>query len=127
MTIAYWCLIGVIVVTYTFTGIAKFAKGGYNNNCPREYLDKLEGWPKRAYWAHINSLEVLPQFFGALIIAHISGMPQVYIDAAAVAFLILRILYGTFYIANRSWSRSYCWLAGMIIIAYLITGAYIHG
>ena len=92
MTIAYCCLIAVIVVTYTYTGLAKFAKGGYNNNCPREYISKLTGWPKRAYWAHLNSLEVLPQFFGALIIAHIMKMPQLYIDISAISFLILRIL-----------------------------------
>jgi uncharacterized MAPEG superfamily protein len=127
MTVAYWCLIVVIVVTYTFTGIAKFAKTGYNNSCPREYLEKLTTWHKRAYWAHLNSLEVLPQFIGALIIAHTMGMPQQYIDIAAVTFTILRILYGIFYMLNKSSSRSCCWLAGMLIICYLITGSYFHG
>jgi len=127
MTIAYWCLLIVIIVTYIFTGIAKFAKGGYNNNCPREYLDKLTGWPKRAYWAHLNSLEVLPQFIGALIIAHSLGMPQIYIDCAAILFTALRVFYGVFYMMNKSWSRRYCWLAGMIINCYLITGDNFNG
>ena len=127
MTVAYWCLIAVIVITYIYTGIAKFAKGGYSNNCPREYLHLLKGWPKRAYWAHLNSLEVLPQFLGALIIAHSLEMPQNYIDISAVTFVILRIFYGIFYMLDYAWSRSYCWLAGMFIICYLITGAYFHG
>ncbi|MCH2207712.1 MAG: MAPEG family protein [Lentisphaerales bacterium] len=127
MTIAYWCLIAVMVITYTFTGIAKFAKGGYNNHCPREYLHNLSGWPKRAYWAHINSLEVLPQFIGALIIAHTLGMPQYNIDVAAIVFTVLRLLYGIFYMLDYALTRSYCWLGGMFIIAYLITGAYFHG
>jgi uncharacterized MAPEG superfamily protein len=126
MTIAYSCLIFLIILTYTFTGLAKFSQGGYNNNCPREYLHKLTGWPKRAYWAHLNSLEILPQFFGALIVAHTTGMPQFYIDLFAIIFLFLRILYGIFYIIDYSWSRSCCWLGGMLIICYLITGAYFH-
>ena len=127
MTLAYWTLIGMIFVTYVYTAIAKFARPGYNNSCPREYLSQLEGWPKRAYWAHLNSLEVLPQICAALIIAHTSGMPQSSIDFWSVIFLISRILYGIFYMLNRPWSRSYCWLVGMFIIAYLITGNYFHG
>ena len=127
MTIAYWCLIIVIFVTYVYTGIAKFARGGYNNYCPREYLQNLTGWPKRAYWAHLNSLEVLPQFFGAIIVAHITGMPQENIDCGAIAFVVLRIMYGIFYILDWAWYRSFCWLGGMFIIGYLIAGSYIHG
>lgn len=127
MTIAYWCLIVVIFITYVYTGIAKFAKAGYNNYCPREYLQNLTGWPKRAYWAHLNSLEALPQFFGAIIIAHITEMPQNYIDTAAVAFVVLRILYGVFYMLDWAWYRSFSWLGGMFIIGYLIAGSYVHG
>jgi uncharacterized MAPEG superfamily protein len=126
MTIAYLCLIFFIMVTYTFTGLAKFSQGGYNNNTPREYLNELTGWPKRAYWAHLNSLEALPQFFGALIVAHTTGMPQFYIDLSAIVFLSLRIIYGVFYILDYSWCRSYCWLGCMLIICYLITGSYFH-
>ena len=127
MTIAYWCLIAVIFITYSYTGIAKFARKGYNNTCPRTYLQKLDGWPKRAYWAHLNSLEVLPQFAAGLIIAHQLKMPQLYIDIAAVAFTVSRVLYGVFYMLNWSWFRSYTWLCGLFIIAYLIMGAWLHG
>ena len=127
MTIAYWCLLAVIFLTYVYTGIAKFAQPGYNNTCPRAYLENLSGWSKRAYWAHLNSLEVLPQFAAALIIAHQLEMPQTYIDTAAVVFTVLRVFYGVFYMLNWSWYRSYCWLGGMFIIGYLITGAWFHG
>ena len=123
MTAAYWCTILSIIITYAFTGIAKFAQGKYDNSSPREQLNNASGWSKRAYWAHLNSLEVMPQFIGAVIIAHLTEIPQINIDYASFAFIILRIAYGVFYILDWAWYRSYCWLAGMFIIAYLITGS----
>lgn len=122
MTLAYWCLLTVIVITYSFTGMAKFWHKGYNNSCPRAYLENLTGPAKRAYWAHLNSFEVLPQFAAGLIIAHQLKMPQEIIDTTAVLFTASRILYGFFYIKDMAWSRSFTWLFGMFCIAFLIVG-----
>ncbi|MCM8527036.1 MAG: MAPEG family protein [Lentisphaeraceae bacterium] len=122
MTLAYWCLLIVIVITYIFTGIAKFWHKGYNNSCPRAYLESLSGPAKRAYWAHLNSFEVLPQFAAGLIIAHQLKMNQELIDVTAVLFTVSRVLYGFFYIKDMSWSRSFSWLFGMFCIAFLIVG-----
>lgn len=127
MTIGYWCLLIVIITTYAFTAIAKFWHNGYNNNCPRSYLESLSGPAKRAYWAHLNSFEVMPQFAAGLIISHQLGMPQNHIDATAVLFTLSRIVYGFFYIKDMSWSRSFTWLFGMLCIAYLIVGKAFHG
>mgnify|MGYP001278669705 CR=1 FL=1 len=127
MTTAYWCLIIVMMITYGLTAIAKFSNKGYDNSKPRKYLDELDGPAKRAYWAHLNSLESLPQFGIALLIAHQLEMPQSNIDMAAIIFTISRLFYGYFYIKDRAWSRSWCWVIGMACIVYLIIGKGIHG
>ncbi|MCM8532220.1 MAG: MAPEG family protein [Lentisphaeraceae bacterium] len=127
MTIAYWCLLVVMFTTYVFTGIAKFWNKGYNNGCPRAYLESLNGPAKRAYWAHLNSFEVMPQFAVALIIAHQLKMPQQNIDTAAILFAVSRIFYGFFYIKDMPWRRSWTWVFGMLCVAYLIAGKAIHG
>lgn len=127
MTVAYWCLLLVIVITYTYTGLAKFWHKGYNNNCPRSYLESLSGPAKRAYWAHLNSLEVLPQFAVGLVIAHQLQLPQLHIDIVAGLFALSRMLYGYFYIKDMAWSRSFAWLFGMFCVAYLIVGKAFYG
>ena len=53
MTTAFWCVLAVAGLTYLCTGVAKV--GGRMppraNHSPRDWLDKLQGWPKRAHFA----------------------------------------------------------------------------
>ncbi|PKM23181.1 MAG: hypothetical protein CVV10_00370 [Gammaproteobacteria bacterium HGW-Gammaproteobacteria-14] len=122
MTIAYWCVLVAIFLPFAFTGFAKF-QGGFGpkqNHNPREFLEGLQGARKRAHWAQINSFEVNPAFFVAVVAAHqIGTLAQGTIDGLAVAFIASRILFGIFYITDKAELRSLVWFAGMGMIAAL--------
>lgn len=123
MTIGYWCVLVAAVLPYLFTLLAK-SGGRYNNYAPREYLEKLEGFRKRAHWAQLNSFEAFPAFAAAVIIAHLAGTQQSTIDTLAIAFIIIRLAYGAMYLANLAVLRSLVWMAGLgVVVALFVTAA----
>jgi len=124
MTIAYWCVLVAICLPYPFSWIAKGSKRGFDNNKPRSWLAELEGRGARANWAQLNTFEALPGFIAAVIIAHLVGGPQFWIDLLAVNFVALRIAYGYFYIADKATVRSICWvLALACVVAMFVVSA----
>jgi uncharacterized MAPEG superfamily protein len=96
-----------------WTGIAKFSGPGFNNARPREFLERLEGFRKRAHWAHLNSFEAFPPFAAAVIIAHQLALKQSTLDALALTWVAFRVLYGCCYVANQATLRSICWVIAM--------------
>ncbi|MFZ5561957.1 MAG: MAPEG family protein [Pseudomonadota bacterium] len=121
MTTAYWCVLAAILLPYVWTGVAKFTSGfrPRDNHNPREYLEKLEGPAKRAHWAQLNTFESIPGFMAAVIIAHLARGPQGWIDALALTYIGLRLLYGILYITDRAALRSLVWGAGLACVAGL--------
>ncbi|APR66509.1 MAG: MAPEG family protein [Thalassolituus sp.] len=113
MTNAYWCVLIAAMMPYIFTFIAKFTGGRYNNYSPREFLEKQEGFRKRANWAQMNSFEAFPPFAAAVIIAHLTGGEQGWIDTLAMAFIGLRVVYGALYIGNFATMRTLIWTAAL--------------
>lgn len=123
MTIAYWCVLIAAVLPYAFIGYAK-SGGGYDNRAPREWLDRREGAAKRAHWAQLNSFEAFPPFAAGVIIAHATGgAAQATVDALALAFVALRLLYGFAYIADRSALRTGLWTLGFLCVIGLFLAA----
>ena len=124
MTLAYWCVLAAALMPFLFTGIAKFSGGRYNNYSPREFLEKQEGFRKRAHWAQLNSFEAFPMFAAAVIIAHLTGAEQDYINMLAIAFIGIRLVYGAMYLANLAALRTLVWSAGLAcVIALFAAGA----
>ena len=124
MTLAYWCVLAAALMPFLFTGIAKFSGGRYNNYSPREFLEKQEGFRKRAHWAQLNSFEAFPMFAAAVIIAHLTGAEQDYINTLAIAFIGIRIVYGAMYLANLAALRTLVWTSGLAcVIALFAAGA----
>ena len=125
MTVAYWCVFVSILLPTMYTGIAKFAGKGYqprDNLAPREFLDRLDGFRKRANWAQMNTHESIPAFMAATIIAHQMGGDQTLIDTLAVSYIVLRILYGILYMANKGFQRTIVWgLALLCILGMFFT------
>ncbi|WP_268798395.1 MAPEG family protein [Pseudomonas huanghezhanensis] len=123
MTVAFWCVLIVILLPIGCAGIAKFSSGKFGarqNHNPRDFLDSLEGLPRRAHAAQLNSFEAIPGFAAAVIIAHIAGVAQlVTIDVLAVLFVTTRLLYIIFYLADWAAVRSLAWLAGMALVVSL--------
>ncbi len=119
MTIAYWCVLIMILLPYVFNQWAKKGMPIGNNRNPREYLADLEGHSKRADWAHKNTLEALPGFAAAVIIAHLCNANQDYIDTTCGIYIALRIAYGLFYIMDKHILRSLSWMSSMACILSL--------
>ncbi len=124
MTYAYWCVFVAILLPLLFTSLAKFT-GKYGpraNLAPREYLETLDGFRKRANWAQLNTHESIPAFMAAVIIAQQMQGDQVMIDSLAIAYIVLRIVYGILYMANIGLMRTLAWTAALgCILAMFFT------
>jgi len=119
MTMAYSCVLLMIIFPYFFTTLAKFSTH-FNNHKPREYLDHLTGWRKRANYVQLNSFEVHPAFGIAVIIAHLIKTVQFNIDVFAITFVVSRICYAICYLSDQASLRSLFWFIGMACIVGLL-------
>jgi len=115
MTVALWCLPAAILLPYGFTIIAKVltirATGGFNNHDPRAFLAQAQGAAKRAHNTQLNTFEALPGFVAGVLTATFLGADQAALDALAVSWLVLRLLYGVCYIKDLPTTRSLVWMA----------------
>jgi len=111
MTIAYGCVLLMIIFPYFFTVLAKISPL-FNNHTPREYLEHTTGWRKRAHWVQLNSFEITPAFATGVIIAHQLHATQSSIDTLAITFVLTRCLYAACYLSNKASFRSIIWLIG---------------
>ncbi|MFZ5757010.1 MAG: MAPEG family protein [Pseudomonadota bacterium] len=115
MTIALWCVMIGGLLPLAWTWYAKFTGDGFkprHNYKPRDFLDTLEGARKRAHWAQLNSFEAFPPFAAAVLVATTVGrIDPARLDQLAIAWVILRVLYGVLYIADRAPLRSLVWAA----------------
>lgn len=123
MTIAYWCVLVGAFLPVLFTGVAKFAGPGFNNRKVRDFQDGLEGFRKRAHWAHLNSFEAYPPFAAAVLIAHQAGAGGPLIDGLALGWVGLRILYGICYMADLATLRSLVWLGAIMCWVWMFVAA----
>ena len=116
MTIANTAVLIAAVMPVLTMGIAKASmagkkrnQGGYDNNHPREWMNKLEGWRARAAAAQNNSFEALPLFVFAVLAAQAAGLDQARTDQLAMIFIGLRIVYTALYFANIGALRTLVW------------------
>jgi uncharacterized MAPEG superfamily protein len=125
MTLAYWCVLAAALLPYLFVGIAKGAGPGYDNHRPRDFANAdVRGFRKRAYWAHQNGFEAFAPFAAGVIIASVSGADPARVDALAVGFIVARLAYGGFYLADWATARSLAWTAGFgCVIALFVIAA----
>jgi uncharacterized MAPEG superfamily protein len=126
-TVAYWCVLIAALLPLACAYLAKsqgFGKprsqGGYDNNAPREWLARQQGWHARANAAQANTFEALPFFFAAVIIAHQLGAPQARVDILALLFITLRIIYVAMYVAGMPRTRSAIWAAAFLVNATIL-------
>lgn len=110
MTLAHWCVLAAALLPYLFTGLAK-SSARYDNRAPRRWLEQVEGWRRRAHWAQLNSFEAFAPFAAGVIIAHQAGAQGGAVNALAGGFVVLRLIYGLLYIADRPAARSLVWTA----------------
>lgn len=129
-TIAYWCVLAAALLPIVCAGLAKWPgfgksrrEGGFDNHEPRAWLARQTDWQARANAAQANSFEALPLFIAAVLIAHQVGARQTWVDALAVVFVTLRMMYIAMYVAGLPTLRSLLWtLALAVNIGILLTG-----
>lgn len=121
-TVAYWCVLIAVLLPLVCTWIAKSPgfrrprrQGGYDNDDPRAWLARQQGWQARANAAQANSFEALPFFIGAVIIAHQLGAAQTRLDILAVLFVTLRVIYIAMYVGGMATARSAVWAVAFLV------------
>ena len=120
MTIADACILVSCLLPVLCAGVAKspgFGKprreGGFDNNNPRQWLGKLEGWQARANAAQQNSFEALPVFIAGVLIAQQLQASQTLVDDLALLFVAARIGYIGAYLGDLAALRSTLWVVGL--------------
>lgn len=122
MTIAFWMVLVAALIPYFTVAVSKY-RPDYDNAAPRAQAERSVGARQRAWWAHLNAFEAFPPFAAGVIIAHLAGAAPVLVDALAVAFVLLRVLYAVLYIANRPTARSLVWMAALGCVVGLFVAA----
>lgn len=120
MTIANGCILaacllppGTIALAKAYSFRQSDRKQRYNNNSPREWEARLGGWQQRANAAQMNGFEALPLFIAAVILAQQAQANQATIDALAMSFIAIRIVYVAMYLLNFGALRSVVWFVGL--------------
>ena len=103
-----YSIVGAAILIYLPYLLVAFARVqvGYDLSAPRAMFDKLPPYAQRATWAHENSFEAFMVFAAAALMAYVTGVNSPQGVNAAIAFLIARLLYSIFYIANIPLLRS---------------------
>jgi uncharacterized MAPEG superfamily protein len=120
MTIANTCVLVAAVLPVLTMGLAKASTagkksrdGGYDNDSPRDWAAKQEGWKARAVAAQSNGFEALPLFVFAVLAAQQAGLAQGRTDTLALAFIATRVVYIAVYLANQGSLRTLVWTVGL--------------
>jgi uncharacterized MAPEG superfamily protein len=124
MTTAFWCVLIAALLPYGATLAAKIGGEKFDNSNPRDWLGQQAGHRRRANAAQLNSFEAFPLFAAAVIVAHLTGAPQLRVDVLAISFVVARLCYIGFYIADIATLRSLAWFVGIgSAIAIFVAGA----
>ncbi len=109
MQVALICVLIAGLMPYLWTAVSKAAGPRYDNADVRGWQARLTGLPQRAFAAHLNSFEAFPLFAAAVLAALLTGADPQRVMQLAIAFVVLRLLYGLIYLMNVAWLRSLVW------------------
>ena len=121
MKTAIVCMLLAGVLPIVSTAIAKAGRRDYDNRAPRAWLARLDGYRPRANAAQANAWEAFPFFAIGVLTAFVMQVPPARIDALALAFIVLRVIYLGLYLADQALLRSVVWIAawGVSITLYV--------
>lgn len=110
MTVPLWCLLPAVLYPYVWTGVAAAERkkqfGDLDNKHPRVQQQKAEGSAARAQGAASNAFEALGVFGPAVLVAHAAQADAAWSMWLAIAWVVLRLLHGIFYVANIAPART---------------------
>ncbi len=119
MTFALWTILAAAVLPYLSVALAKFGGAGYDNAAPRSSMERLQGWRRRADWAHRNHIEAFAPFAAAVLVAQWAHGPQGLVNWLAGGFVLLRVAYTAAYILDRPALRSVLFFLGFACVVGL--------
>lgn len=126
MTLAtvYWCVLIAALLPYVWITIAKGGAKRYDNRDPRGWMARQDE-PRRirAHAAQLNAFEAFAPFAAGVVLAQLAGVPSERIAGLAIAFVVLRVLHGAFYIANQHALRSLVWFGAFVCVIALLAQA----
>ena len=122
--VAYWCVLAAAVLPYAWTVIAKGSGDRFDNRDPRGWLQRQRN-PRvaRANAAQMNAFEAFPAFAASVLMAQLAGVDPGRVALLALAFVVLRVLHGVFYVADRDRLRSLAWAGGFACVLALLVSA----
>jgi len=116
MTLAEWCLLAAMLITLATIAAVKGAHSAeFDNASPRDPTFYKSGMRQRALGAHLNGTESFPFFAAAVLLSEFRQAPQDIVDTLAVTFVMLRLVYVTFYLTNQPMLRTITWNAGFAV------------
>ena len=83
--------------------------------CIGAFLDQAQGVGKRAHNAQLNAFESTPGFIAGVLVATHLGAPEMLVDGLAVAWVVLRLLYGLCYLYDWAAARSAVFSAALAV------------
>lgn len=121
-SIFLYCIAAAAILIYLPFLVVGYGRAqvGYDMAAPRAMFDKLPPYAQRASWAHQNSFEAFPIFAAAALMAYVTGVNSFIAVGAAIAFVVARLLYSIFYIANVPLARSLMFAVGSLCSGTLI-------
>jgi uncharacterized MAPEG superfamily protein len=121
MLIAYTCVLLAGLMPVICAGIAKAGSKAYDNHDPRAWLSRQTGYRARANAAQTNCFEAFPFFAVGLLLALLTGVEPVVVNALALVFVVVRVAYVACYLADKALYRSIFWLLGYAtVIAFYV-------
>jgi uncharacterized MAPEG superfamily protein len=123
---AYWILLVGALMPYALVGVAK-AGPAYDNTDPRNPAAIDTPLKRRAYGAHANSLEALPLFAAAVLLAGFRHAPAEAVNLAAYVWLAARLAYAACYLTGKGALRSLIWLVGTAASVTILVMAITRG
>lgn len=113
MTTALWCVFIAGLLPYVATVLAKAGGKDFDNNEPRSWLAKQQGYHARANAAQQNSFEAFAFFAVAVLVTHVTRGQLERADLLAMVFVAARVAYLAVYLAGWGTLRSLVWAVGM--------------
>ena len=124
MTVAYWCILVAALLPYLWVSVAKASGERYDNRAPRQWQARQDNpRSQRANAAQLNAFEAFAPFAASVLMAQAAGVDPGRITTLAIAFVVLRVLHGVFYVAGVPLLRSAAWGGGFAVVLWLMVQA----
>ena len=127
MSVAYWCILFAALLPYLWVSVAKATGERYDNREPRRWQAAQDNpRSQRANAAQLNAFEAFAPFAASVLMAQAAGVDPERITMLAIAFVVLRVLHGVFYVAGIPSLRSAAWGGGFAVVLWLMVQAALH-